>query len=195
MALLSGWRVGLSDTAAKKPMTPNDLLLQGSVGKTYVSAVALQLVHEGKIGLDDKVEKYLGKEAWFARLPNGPDITVRMIMTHTSGLVRYEFKEQFTTDLTKNPDKVWKPEELIAYILDSPPPFAVGKGWQYSDTNYIVLGMIIERVTKSTYYQNSRNASWSRSACVTLSPLTAAPFPASRKATLARIILLAALMR
>lgn len=148
-----GLAVGMSDTAAKKPMTPNDLLLQGSVGKTYVSAVALQLVHEGRIGLDDKVEKYLGKEAWFARLPNGRDITVRMIMTHTSGLVRYEFKEQFTADLTKNPDKVWKPEELVAYILDSPPPFAAGKGWQYSDTNYIVLGMIIERVTKSTYYQ------------------------------------------
>lgn len=148
-----GLAVGLSDTTANKPMTPTDLLLQGSVGKTYVSAVALQLVHEKKIGLDDKIEKYLGKEAWFAKLPNGPDITVRMIMTHTSGLVRYEFKEQFTADLTKNPDKVWKPEELVAYILDSPPPFAAGKGWQYSDTNYIVLGMIIERVTKSTYYQ------------------------------------------
>jgi len=148
-----GLAVGLSDTTAKKPMTPNDLLLQGSVGKTYVSAVALQLVHEKKIGLDDKIEKYLGKEVWFAKLPNGPDITVRMIMMHTSGLVRYEFKEQFTADLTKNPDKVWKPEELVAYILDSPPPFAAGKGWQYSDTNYIVLGMIIERVTKSTYYQ------------------------------------------
>src|ERR1041385_8437649 len=77
-----GLAVGLSDTAAKKPMTPGDLLLQGSVGKTYVSAVALQLVHEGKIGLDDTIEKYLGKEAWFAHLPNGPDITVRMLMTH-----------------------------------------------------------------------------------------------------------------
>jgi D-alanyl-D-alanine carboxypeptidase len=148
-----GLAVGLSDTAGKKNMSPNDLLLQGSVGKTYVAAVTLQLVHEKKIGLDDKIEKYLGKEAWFARLPNGPDITTRMLMTHTSGLVRYEFKEQFTADLSKNPDKVWKPEELVAYILDSPPPFAAGKGWQYSDTNYIVLGMIIERVTKSTYYR------------------------------------------
>src|SRR5262249_60788087 len=78
-----GLASGLSDTAGKKNMTPNDLMLQGSVGKTYVAAVALQLVHEKKIGLDDKIEKYLGKEAWFARLPNGPDITTRMLMTHT----------------------------------------------------------------------------------------------------------------
>ena len=148
-----GLATGMSDTSAKKAMSPNDLLPQGSVGKTYVSAVAMQLVHEGKIGLDDKIEKYLGKEAWFAHLPNAHDITVRMIMTHTSGLVRYELKEQFLSDLTKNPDKVWKPEEEVAYILDTTPPFAAGKGWQYSDTNYIVLGMIIERVTKSTYYQ------------------------------------------
>jgi D-alanyl-D-alanine carboxypeptidase len=151
-----GLAAGLSDTAAKKTMTPGDLMLQGSVGKTYVAAVALQLVHEGKIGLDDKIEKWLGKEAWFAKLPNGNDVTVRMLMTHTSGLVRYEFKEQFTADLTKNPDKAWKPEELVAYILDTPAPFAAGKGWQYSDTNYIVLGMIIERATKSTYYQELR---------------------------------------
>src|SRR5262245_57288843 len=64
-----GLAVGLSDAAAKKKMTPNDLMLQGSVGKTYVAAVTLQLVHEKKIGLDDQIEKYLGQEAWFARLP------------------------------------------------------------------------------------------------------------------------------
>ena len=133
-------------------MSPRDLMLQGSVGKTYVASVALQLVHEKRLALDDRIEKYLGKERWFARLPNGAEITIRMLINHTSGLVRYEFKEQFTKDLTANPDRVWKPEELIAYVLDTPPPFAAGKGWDYSDTNYIVLGMIIEKVTGSSYY-------------------------------------------
>lgn len=147
-----GLAVGLSDVETSKPMRPTDLMLQGSVGKTYAAAVALQLVYEKKLGLDDKIEKYLGGEKWFARLPNARDITVRMLMNHTSGLVRYEFKEQFTKDLTSNPDKVWKPEELIAYLFDTKPPFAAGKGWDYSDTNYIVLGMIIERLTKSAYY-------------------------------------------
>ena len=68
---------------------------------------------EGKIGLDDKIEKYLGQEPWFSRLPNAKDITVRQLMNHTSGLVRYEFKEQFTKYLTANPEKVWTPEESI----------------------------------------------------------------------------------
>lgn len=151
-----GLAVGLSDVETSKPMRPTDLMLQGSVGKTYAAAVALQLVHEKKLGLDDKIEKYLGGEKWFARLPNARDITVRMLMNHTSGLVRYEFKEQFTKDLTSNPDKVWKPEELVAYLLDTEPPFAAGKGWDYSDTNYIVLGMIIERLTKSAYYDQAK---------------------------------------
>jgi D-alanyl-D-alanine carboxypeptidase len=148
-----GLAVGLSNVEAGRPMQPSDLMLQGSVGKTYVAAVALQLVHEKRLRLDDKIERYLGGEKWFARLPNAREITVRMLMNHTSGLVRYEFKEQFTKDLTANPDKRWRPEELVAYILDSAPPFAAGNGWEYSDTNYIVLGMIIERVAKSRYYE------------------------------------------
>jgi D-alanyl-D-alanine carboxypeptidase len=151
-----GLATGVSDKAAKTPMTPGDLMLQGSVGKTYVAAVALQLAQEGRIKLDDKIERWLGREAWFARLPNGREITVRMLMNHTSGLVRYEFKEQFAKDLTASPGKVWKPEELLAYILGTAPPFAAGQGWEYSDTNYIVLGLIIERATKSTYYQQLR---------------------------------------
>jgi len=147
-----GIATGWSDRTAKVRMSPRDLMLQGSVGKTYVASVALQLVYQKKLALDDLIEKYLGREPWFAKLPNAREITVRMLMNHTSGLVRYEFKEQFTKDLSANPDRIWKPEELISYILDTPAPFAAGKGWDYSDTNYIVLGMIIEKVTGSRYY-------------------------------------------
>jgi len=147
-----GLATGFSNLETKQPMKPTDLMLAGSVGKTYALAVALQLVKEGKINLDAKIEKYLGAEKWFARLPNAKDITVRQLMNHTSGLIRYEFKEQFTKDLTANPEKTWKPEELIAYLFDEKAPFEAGKGWDYSDTNYIVLGMIIERVTGKKYY-------------------------------------------
>jgi D-alanyl-D-alanine carboxypeptidase len=73
-------------------------------------------------------------------------------MTHTSGLVRYEFNPKFTQDLTANPDKVWTGADRLSYLFDAKPPFAPGKGWEYSDTNYIVLGMIIEHVSKSTFY-------------------------------------------
>ena len=134
--------VGFSDRETRTAMKPTDRMPAGSVGKTFVAATALQLIKAGKIGLDDRIEKYLGREPWFARLPNAKDITVRQLMNHTSGLVRYEFKEQFTKELTANPDKVWKPAELVAYLLDEKPPFEAGKGWNYSDTNYIVLVMI-----------------------------------------------------
>jgi len=142
-AIATGW----NDTTAKTRMRPTDLLLSGSVGKTYVAAVALQLVSEGRLRLDEKISTYLGREPWFSRLPNAPDITVRMLMNHTSGLVRYELNERFLRDLTANPDKVWTPAERIAYLLDAQPPFRAGEGWDYSDTNYIVLGLIIERIT------------------------------------------------
>ena len=150
-----GLAVGISDRETKRPMTPADRMLAGSVGKTFAAATALQLIKEGKIGLDDKIEKYLGREPWFSRLPNAKDITVRQLMNHTSGLVRYEFKEQFTKDLTANPKKAWKPAELVAYLLDEKPPFAAGEGWDYSDTNYIVLGMIIEKVTGRRFYDEA----------------------------------------
>jgi D-alanyl-D-alanine carboxypeptidase len=150
-----GLAAGISDREAKRPMIPTDRMLAGSVGKTFAAATALQLIKEGKIGLDDKIEKYLGSEPWFTRLPNARDITVRQLMNHTSGLVRYEFKEQFTKDLTANPEKVWKPAELLAYLFDKKAPFEAGKGWDYSDTNYIVLGMIIEKVTGRKFYEEA----------------------------------------
>ena len=147
--------VGFSDRETRTAMRPTDRMLAGSVGKTFAAATALQLIKEGKIGLDDRIEKYLGREPWFPRLPNAKEITVRQLMNHTSGLVRYEFKDRFTKDLTANPDKVWKPAELVAYLLDEKPPFEAGKGWDYSDTNYIVLGMIIEKVTGRKFYDEA----------------------------------------
>ena len=150
-----GLAVGYSDRDAKTPMKPDDRMLAGSVGKTFAAATALQLVKEGKINLDDKIEKYFGKEPWFDKLPNARQITIRQLMNHTSGLVRYEFKETFTNDLTANPMKVWTPEERLAYLFGEKAAFEAGKGWDYSDTNYIVLGMIIEKVTGKKFYEEA----------------------------------------
>lgn len=143
---------GYNDKEKNILLKPSDKLLQGSVGKTYVSAIAMQLIYEGKINLDDKISKYLGKHEWYKRIPNAEAITVRMIMNHTSGVMRYEFKEQFTKDLTANPAKAWMPADLLQYILDEKASFAAGEGWEYSDTNYILLGMIIEQITGKKYY-------------------------------------------
>ena len=151
-----GIAVGVSDRATATAMKPTDRLLLGSVGKTYVSAVALQMIDEKKFSLDDPLDRFFGKEAWFPRLANASKITIRHLMTHTSGIVRYEFNPKFTKDLSANPDKVWTGEDRLSYLFDATPPFAPGEGWQYSDTNYIVLGMIIERVGGIPYYEQLR---------------------------------------
>lgn len=143
---------GLSDVENKLPLSPTDRMLAGSIGKTYVAAVLLQLVEEKRLKLDDKISRWFGREPWFTRLPNAADITVRMLMNHTSGIPEHVVSPPFTAALKSNPDKVWKPEELVAFIFDSKPLFPAGQGWSYADTNYIVVGMIIERVTKKSLY-------------------------------------------
>jgi len=143
---------GYSDREAKTPMRPADRMFSGSVGKTYVAAVAFQMIKEGKFGLDDSVEKWLGKEAWYARVPNAKQLTVRMLMGHTGGVPEYYDKPSFNEQIKANLYKVWKPEELIAHILDMPPVNAPGAAYSYADTNYLLLGLIIEKASGKTYY-------------------------------------------
>ena len=148
---------GVTDRARKRPLRPEDRMLAGSVGKTYVAAIAMQLVKEGKLDLEATVERYLGRESWFSRLPNAQDMTVRMVMNHTSGLERHEFKPELHKELGRRPDKAWKPEELLSYLFDDKPLFAAGQGWGYSDSNYIVLGMILEHLTGKPYFELLRS--------------------------------------
>jgi D-alanyl-D-alanine carboxypeptidase len=145
--------VGYSDSTRRVPMQTDDRMLQGSVGKTYYAAVAMQLVAEGRLDLDAAVSDYLGDRPWFGRVPNAQNITVRNLMNHTSGVMRYEFKQEFLVDLKSDPNRHWEPEELVAYILDEQPQFAAGQGWEYSDTNYILLGLIIESITGRRLYE------------------------------------------
>jgi D-alanyl-D-alanine carboxypeptidase len=148
---VSGFAAGESDRTTHRKMLPSDLMLAGSTGKTFFAAVALQLIEQGKesplgLKLDEPISKYLGTRPWFSRLPNANDVTVRQLMTHSSGIIRYEFDDKFTKDLRANPGKTWTPEEEVAYLFDTKAPFAAGQGWDYSDTNYIVLGMIVEDI-------------------------------------------------
>jgi len=147
---------GVADRSTGRKLVPAHLLMAGSTGKTFFAAVALQLIEAGKLDLNAPISKYLVSKPWFSRLPNAKDITVRMLMTHTSGLVRYEMNPKFTADLRAQPDKAWTPDEEISYLLDAMPPFAAGHGWDYSDTNYIVLGMIIEGITGTKLYDEVR---------------------------------------
>ncbi|HVH11731.1 MAG TPA: serine hydrolase domain-containing protein, partial [Longimicrobium sp.] len=76
----------------------------------------MQLVQEGRMELDAPVARYLGDQPWFTRLPKAADVTVRMLMNHTSGIVRYEFDERFLADLVKDPYRTWTPADRAAYL-------------------------------------------------------------------------------
>ncbi len=143
---------GYADTTRKIRLTTNDKLLQGSVGKTYAAAVAMQLVAEGKLALDAPIARYLDGEPLLDSIVNARRITVRQLMTHTSGIVRYEFQPSVTARLRAEPFRVWSPADRLQVLFGKAPPFAPGDGWEYSDTNFIVLGMIIERLTGAPYY-------------------------------------------
>ena len=144
--------VGLADVENKIPLKATDRMLAGSIGKTYVSAVILQSVQEGRLDLDSKIERWFSNDSWFPRLPNAKDITLRMLMNHSSGIPEHVLDKDLIAAMKKDPDRIWKPEELIAYIFDAKPLFPAGQGWSYADTNYILAGMIFERVTKKTVY-------------------------------------------
>ena len=146
---------GFSDLENKTPLQPTDKMLAGSIGKTYFAAVVMQLVQEGKLNFDEKIDKWFGREQWFARLPNARDITVRMLMNHTSGLAEYYELKGFIDTLKTKPDLAFKPEILVECVLDNKPLFAAGQGWSYADTNYILVGMIVERITKKSLYSEA----------------------------------------
>jgi D-alanyl-D-alanine carboxypeptidase len=145
---------GFADVATKTALRPSDRLLAGSIGKTFVAAVALLLVQEGKLNLDEKIERGLGSEKWFARLPNAKDITLRMLLNHSSGIQNHVDNGSFMKTIFKtSAARDIRYEELVAYVLDKKPLFAAGKGYKYADTNYILAGMIVERATGKTLYE------------------------------------------
>jgi D-alanyl-D-alanine carboxypeptidase len=143
---------GYSDRGKHIPMKPGDCMLAGSVGKTIVAATLLKLAGQKKIGIDDSVKSFFKGEEWFERIPNGRDLTVRMLMDHTSGIPEYVYDTAIWAALRRNPDKTWTGEERLNYSCKQQAEFPAGKGWSYADANYILLGMIIEKAGGKNFY-------------------------------------------
>jgi D-alanyl-D-alanine carboxypeptidase len=132
---------GYAVTASRTPVTPDTLFSVGSISKTFTGALALRLVEQGVIGLDDPLAKYL------PAFPNASKITIRMLMNHTSG-IRDMFEAAIFKNFDANHGKRWTPDQVLALI--SRPYFAPGAGYHYSNTNFIVLGQVIEKATGKT---------------------------------------------
>jgi D-alanyl-D-alanine carboxypeptidase len=130
--------LGTSDLAARVPMNVNSYMRIGSITKTFTATVILQLVDEGKLRLDDPVAKYL------PQVPNGTNTTIRELLNMTSGLFDYSTDQDFQQ---ADPGKVWDTKDLIAIAFRHRPYFAPGHGLHYTNTNYILLGMLIEQIT------------------------------------------------
>jgi D-alanyl-D-alanine carboxypeptidase len=144
--------IGYADVNKKIKMSTNNLMLGGSTGKVFVSAAIMQQVAKGNVNLEDKLINYLKEYKWYKRIQNFDSVTIRNLMQHSSGISRYVFTDEFLLDVKKDADRIWKPQELLSYVLDKEPLFEVGKSFAYSDTNYILLAMVLEKVTDESMY-------------------------------------------
>ncbi len=148
-----GYAVGVADLNTKKPMKTDFCFRIGSVTKTFTATVVLQLAGENRLNLDDSIEKWLPGVIQ----GNGYDakqITVRQILNHTSGIAEYlRSKEADIMDTKRS----YTAEELVKIGLSMPPDFSPGKGWSYSNTGYVLLGILIEKVTGNSYAEEIEN--------------------------------------
>jgi peptidoglycan/LPS O-acetylase OafA/YrhL/CubicO group peptidase (beta-lactamase class C family) len=148
--------VGSAGLAARKPavpMTPETRVRIASISKVFTAVVALQLVEEGVLELDAPMSTWLPE-----LVPDGEQISLRNLLQHTSGLYDYLEDRRFVGRAYQDPERLWAPEELVTYANQFPPAFSPGAegAWDYSSTNFVLLGMIIEQVTDNTLAEEMR---------------------------------------
>ncbi len=136
---------GLADTAADQPMAVDSQFGIGSITKTFVAAVVLQLMEEGVIDLDATINNYLPTDLSID-VPHADEITVRMLLNHTSGLPEW-LTEAVILQIVEDPSRVWGDEELLTIAFAQGMLFEPGNGFAYSNTDYTLLGIIIKELT------------------------------------------------
>ncbi|MDQ1295200.1 MAG: serine hydrolase [Actinomycetota bacterium] len=136
---------GLADRDTGRRLRADDQFEIGSNTKTMMATIALQLVGEGKLGLDDSLEELLP-----GFVPGGKNITLRMLLRHTSGLYNYTSDPELIEGFFADPTAYYSPEELAAEAVKRPPVFEPDARWEYSNTNYLLVGLILERATGRT---------------------------------------------
>lgn len=142
--------VGFDDMEAARIMTPESRMLAASIGKTFVGALILSLEEDGALSRTDRVSKYLGSREWYPRLPNASAITIQHLLTHSAGLPDHVQMQTFAQRIASREQIT--PEDAIGFILDEPPLFEPGTAWSYSDTGYLLLGLVIEAATGREFY-------------------------------------------
>ncbi|MFF2787826.1 serine hydrolase domain-containing protein [Streptomyces sp. NPDC058049] len=132
---------GVADTRTGRKRSPQDRFRIGSITKTFVATVVLQLAAEGRLSLDDTAEQWLPGVV-HGHHHDGAGVDIRMLLNHTSGIFNYTDDQQALNRYEAHP-----PESLVQIAMSHPPAFTPGSGWAYSNTNYVLAGMIVERAT------------------------------------------------
>ncbi|NVN48359.1 serine hydrolase domain-containing protein [Mycolicibacterium hippocampi] len=132
---------GVADKKTRAPMKADLYSRIGSQTKTFTVTAALILADEGKIGLDDRIGEYV------TGVPRGGEITVRQLARMQSGLANYSASPAFQQALFDDPQRSFTPQDLLGFAFAEPATFAPGEGFEYSNTNTVLLGLLVERVT------------------------------------------------
>ncbi|QHE67061.1 serine hydrolase domain-containing protein [Rhodococcus sp. WAY2] len=132
---------GVADKSSGAPMETDFYSRIGSVTKTFTVTGVLQLVDEGKVGLDDPIGKYIDG------VPLGDQITIRQLARMQSGLANYSANEDFQKALIADPKANFTPQQLLGYAYAQPATFRPGQGFEYSNTNTTLLGLVVEKVS------------------------------------------------
>jgi D-alanyl-D-alanine carboxypeptidase len=132
---------GVSDKATGAPMKADFYSRIGSETKTFTVTGVLQLVDQGKLGLDDPIAKYIDG------VPEGDKITLRQLARMQSGLFNYSSSPAFQQAMFADPRHAFTPQELLNFAFAQPNEFPPGEGFQYCNTNTILLGLVVEKVS------------------------------------------------
>ena len=137
-----------------RPLDPDDPYRNASITKMWTAATVLRLVEEGRISLSDTIDRYLPAElvdrvhVMDDGVSRGRQITMRMMLNHTSGIYNYSTDDRWVAEVAAQPRKEWTAEELVEWAIDNgSPPFQPGDGWDYNDTGYALLTIILKRLT------------------------------------------------
>lgn len=141
---------GTRDLAGDDPLQVTDHFRVGSSTKTWTGTVVLQLVDEGLLNLNDPISRYI------EGVPNGDEITIEHLLNMHSGLLNYTDSQLFNEQLDSAPSRVWRPTELLALAFEPKENtlFEPGKMFRYSNTNTILLGLVIEKLTDKSVEEN-----------------------------------------
>ena len=139
---------GKADPDKDTPMKVGMNTRVGSLTKTFIGTMIMQLDESGALSLDDRIEKYV------PGVPNGEKISLRQLANMTSGVASYTRNSRFTEVYFRKPETIFKPEQLLAIGLADSPSFAPGARFDYSNTNTVLLGLVIEKVTRRAIAKN-----------------------------------------